>query len=316
MPRRTYRSRTRSRVVVPTILCVTMIAAFVPAATAVPPPRQRGVFDSIASPKENLNRAVVLGFYAALNRGDLGHLDRVVRPDLVQHYPAIADGRSAFRAYHAELRKQNPNLRFTVKRTIAQNDLVVVHSHFVGKPGDAGVAKVNLFRLDRGMIAEHWELNEAVRPQGIGNDMFSTLSSPRTSQSLPFATDTESARLGRAAFDEIVNQPDDDLRLKALDRYIGDNTYYQHFPDVPNGTEALQQFLHAAYAAQPDYRANVKTVVAEGDLVAVFVHLEKLFDMENGVGADLYRVRDGKLLEHWAVIEPTPPTSANPNPMY
>ncbi|MEU7475012.1 nuclear transport factor 2 family protein [Lentzea sp. NPDC042327] len=300
----------------PVILSVTVIAAFNPAVTAAPTQHRQGAFESIATPKERANRAVVLGLYSALNRGDLGHLDRVVRPDLVQHYPAIADGRAAFRAYHAGLRNQNPNLRFTVKRTIAQNDLVVVHSHFAGKPGDAGVAKINLFRLDRGRIAEHWEVNEAVRPVSIGNDMFSTLSSPKISQSLPFATDAESERLGRAAFSEIVNQPDDELRLRALDRYIGDNTYYQHFPDVPNGTEALQQFLHAAYAAQPDYRANVKTVVAEGDLVAVFVHLEKLFDMENGVGVDLYRVRGGKLLEHWAVLQPIPPTSANPNTMY
>ncbi|WP_176959735.1 nuclear transport factor 2 family protein [Lentzea jiangxiensis] len=300
----------------PLILSATMIAALSPAVTAAPTHHPQGAFESIASPKERANRAVVLGFYSALNRGDLGHLDRVVRPDLVQHYPAIANGRAAFREYHAGLRNQNPDLRFTVKRTIAQNDLVVAHSHFVGKAGDAGVAKINLFRLDKGRIAEHWEVNEAVRPAGTGNDMFSTLSSPRISKSLPFATDAESEHVARAAFAEIVNQPDDELRLQALDRYIGDNTYYQHFPNVPNGTGALQQFIHDAFAARPDYRANVKTVVAEGDLVAVFVHLENLFDMDNGVGADLYRVRDGKLLEHWVVIEPTPPTSANPNTMY
>ncbi|RSN07169.1 hypothetical protein DMC63_35950 [Streptomyces sp. WAC 05977] len=316
MSKRTYRSRSYSRVVMSLIFSVTMIAALSPSATAAPRHPLPNAFESIATPQERANRAVVLGFYTALNRGDLGYLDKMVRPDLVQHYPTIANGRSAFRAYHAGLRSQNPDLRFIVKRTIAQNDLVVVHSHFVGKAGDAGIAKVNLFRLDRGKIAEHWEFNEAVQPRGIGNDMFSTLSSPRISKSLPFATDAESERVGRAAFAEIVNQPDDELRLQALDRYIGDNTYYQHFPNVPNGTEALQQFLHDAYAAQPDYRANVKTVVAEGDLVAVFEHLEKLFDMENGVGADLYRVRDGKLLEHWAVIEPIPPTSANPNTMY
>ncbi|QKV74050.1 nuclear transport factor 2 family protein [Amycolatopsis sp. Hca4] len=301
---------------VPFILSVAMIAAFGPAATAAPRHHQPSAFESVASPKEQANRAVVLSFYAALNRGNLGYFDQVVRPDLVQHYPAIADGRSAFRAYHAALRKQNPDLRFVVERTIAQNDLVVVHSHFTGKPGDAGIAKVNLFRLDRGRIAEHWELNQAVQPAATGNDMFSTLSSPRIARSLPLSTDAESARVGRAAFAEIVNQPDDALRLRALNRYIGNNTYYQHFPNVPNGPEALQQFVHNAFAAQPEYRADVKTVVAEGDLVAVFEHLVKLFDMEDGVGADLFRVRDGKLLEHWVVIEPTPPTSANPHPMY
>jgi predicted SnoaL-like aldol condensation-catalyzing enzyme len=303
-------------VVTAIILSIAMIPTFAPAAASAPRQHQQTSHGSSSFIKEAMNRTIVLGFFDALNRGNLGQLDKVVRPDLIQHYPAIADGRAAFRQYHAGLRDRNPNLRFSVERTIAQGDLVVAHSHFVPKAGDMGIAKVNVFRMSNGKIAEHWEVNEAVQPQGTGNDMFSTLSSPRISRPLPLSTEAASERVGRAAFAEIINQPNDEIRLEALERYIGDNTYYQHFPNVPNGKAGLQQFVHDAFAAQPEYRANVKTVVAEGDLVAVTVHLEKLFDIENSVSIDLFRVRNGKLLEHWASREEIPATSANPHTMY
>ncbi|ANN16006.1 hypothetical protein SD37_10380 [Amycolatopsis orientalis] len=295
------------------ILSIAMVPAFATAAASAPRQHQQG---SSTSFKEAMNRTIILGFFAALNRGNLGHLDKIVRPDLIQHYPKIADGRAAFRQYHAGLRDRNPDLRFSVKRTVAQGDLVVAHSHFVSKAGDPGISKVNVFRLSDGKIAEHWEANEAVRPPGIGNDMFSTLSSPRISRPLPLATDAESERAGRAAFAEIINQPNDEIRRQALDRLIGDNTYYQHYPNVPNGKAALDQFIHDAFAVQPEYRANVKIVVAEHDLVALIVHIEKLFDIENSVSFDLLRVRDGKLVEHWATGEEIPATSANPHTMY
>ncbi|KZB86504.1 nuclear transport factor 2 family protein [Amycolatopsis regifaucium] len=298
------------------IISIAMIPALAPSAVAAPGQRHQPSHGPITTLEEAMNRGIVLGFFDALNRGNLDHLDKVVRADLIQHYPAIADGRADFRRYHADLRDRHPNLRFSVKRTMAQGDLVVAHSHFLPKAGDMGIAKVNVFRLSNGKIAEHWEVNEAVQPQGIGNDMFSTLSSPRISWPLPLSTEDASERVGRAAFAEIINQPNDEIRLEALDRYIGDNTYYQHFPNVPNGKAALQQFVHDAFVAQPEYRANVKTVVAEGDLVAVVVHLEKLFDIENSVSIDLFRVRNGKLLEHWASRENIPATSANPHTMY
>jgi predicted SnoaL-like aldol condensation-catalyzing enzyme len=311
-----HRSRSHLRTILAITLSVAMMPAFTSTAAAAPAPPRQTSHGSLTTVKESVNRGIVLGFFEALNRGNFDYLDKTVRPDLVQHYPEVADGRAAFRKYHMDLRKQNPASRFSVKRTMAQNDLVVVHSHFVPKAGDLGVAKINLFRLDRGKIAEHWEVNEAVRPQGIGNDMFSTLSSPRISWPLPLSTDAASERVGRAAFAEIINQPNDEIRLGALERYIGDNTYFQHFPDVPNGSAGLQQFVHDAFVAQPEYLANVKTVVADGDLVAVVVHLEKLFNIENSVSIDLFRVRNGKLLEHWASAQPIPATSANPHTMY
>lgn len=306
-----------SRILIATVTVISMAPALATPAVAAPQQGQTATYGPSNTAREAMNKGVILGLFEALNRNNLNQLTTIVHPNLIQHYPEIADGEVAYRKYHEGLRTQFPQLRFNVERMIAQNDLVMTHSHFVEKPGELGIAKMNLFKIQHGKITEHWEVNQAVPPpSNVGNDMFSTLSSPQVSRPLPLSTEKASERVGRAIFAEAINQPDDNLRLKAIKRYIGNNAYFQHFPGVPNGPESLQQFVHDAFAVQPGYLADVKTVVAEGDLVVLVVHLTKLFDIEDGVAFDILRVRGGQLLEHWSVTQPTPAVSANPHTMY
>jgi predicted SnoaL-like aldol condensation-catalyzing enzyme len=64
-------------------------------------------------------------------------------------------------------------LRFDFKRLVAEGDLVAVHSHLVRKPGDRGMAVMDIFRLENGKIAEHWNvLQEIPESPANNNTMF------------------------------------------------------------------------------------------------------------------------------------------------
>ena len=85
--------------------------------------------------------------------------------------------------------------------------------------------------------------------------------------------------------------------------------YVQHNPQVDNGLAAMQAFFAAAGAVD----VEVHRTIAEGDLVAVHLH----FNTWNTAVVDIFRLNDeGKIVEHWDVLQPIPDTTANGNDMF
>jgi len=96
------------------------------------------------------------------NQGDTSAAERLIAENLIQHNPNLADGRQALVDFISGTRGQLPDLHFEVRRTAAEGDLVFAHSLFQPAPGQAGLAVIDVFRIQDGVIAEHWDLNEAV----------------------------------------------------------------------------------------------------------------------------------------------------------
>ncbi|MER7692726.1 nuclear transport factor 2 family protein [Streptomyces sp. NPDC097610] len=94
----------------------------------------------------------------------------VRRRTLAANIPdGLAGVKAALGAYFAQF----PQLRITPKRIIAEGDLVAVHSHTVNVPGERGQAVVDLFRVRRGRIVEHWDaVQDAPETSANGNTMF------------------------------------------------------------------------------------------------------------------------------------------------
>ena len=102
---------------------------------------------------------------------------------------------------------------------------------------------------------------------------------------------------------------------EALAKYVGDR-YIQHNPLAPNGTEALINFMEPYFAKNPTARSEIKRAVAEGDLVWLHVHA-KSSETDRGLAVvDNFRVENGKVVEHWDVVQPIPEKSANENTMF
>jgi predicted SnoaL-like aldol condensation-catalyzing enzyme len=90
----------------------------------------------------------------------------------IQHNPQGKDGRDTFINGFAKYVEKG-TLRCTIKRTIAQDDLVAVHNHCVDNPADPkdrGTAYVDIFRVQGGKIVEHWDVGQPVPEKSANNN--------------------------------------------------------------------------------------------------------------------------------------------------
>jgi predicted SnoaL-like aldol condensation-catalyzing enzyme len=122
------------------------------------------------------NTAVVLAFLdTVFNKHEVEQAFKLyVAPVYRQHNPMIADGNAAaMQALTHYTHELYPELRQEVKRTVAQGDLVAVHSryykHVSDRDGGQGQAAVDIFRLEHGKIVEHWDVMQDI-PAKSAND--------------------------------------------------------------------------------------------------------------------------------------------------
>lgn len=103
--------------------------------------------------------------------------------------------------------------------------------------------------------------------------------------------------------------------VEAAKTYIGDH-YIQHHPGVPNGAEAFYRYFESFFKEHPQYRVEIKRVIAEGDLVVLHLHGRK-DDQDRGRAiVDIFRLKNRKIVEHWDVIQDVPEKTGNSNTMF
>jgi predicted SnoaL-like aldol condensation-catalyzing enzyme len=106
------------------------------------------------------------------------------------------------------------------------------------------------------------------------------------------------------------HEPDD-----AVAKYVG-SQYIQHNPDTPDGPAAFAESTKKLIAKCPDVSVEIKRVIAEGNLVVTH-DLVRLAPGDRGLaGIDIFRLEDGRIVEHWDTRQPVPEKMANSNTMF
>ena len=241
----------------------------------------------MASGRKDQIRALLKG----IETGDAEAV-AVVNPDrYVQHNPQTHEGSEGLAALFKRLSQTSP--RVNVVRAFEDGDFVFGHAEYEFASSKIGF---EVFRFEDDLVVEHWDnIQQRQGPNGSGHSM---VDGPTD------ATDhhlTESNR-------ELVRSFVDDVligrRLEHLERYVSDELLVQHSPSICDGLSAVRAALREP--AAPEY-GRLHRVLAEGSFVLAVS--EGSLGRVHSSFYDLFRVAEGRLVEHWDTIEAIPPRS-------
>ena len=109
------------------------------------------------------NKRVVAAFHeAGLNQKDFPAASRYLGQRYVQHNPNASDGREGSADFIRYLRSTYPDAHSSIRQAVAEDDYVILHVLAHLRPGDRGNAIIDIFRLERGRIVEHWDVKQPI----------------------------------------------------------------------------------------------------------------------------------------------------------
>lgn len=102
----------------------------------------------------------------------------------------------------------------------------------------------------------------------------------------------------------------------AAEQFFGDENYKQHNPEAPDGAEGFVGAISGLFEAFPDFSIDLKRVIVEDDLAVFHFHRKLTKDELGAAVVDIFRVSNGKIVEHWDVVQNVPEKPANDNTMF
>lgn len=213
-----------------------------------------------------------------------------------QHSTGVADGAEGFIAFFEPFIAKNPKRDFDIVRVLQEDRYVFVQCYQNINDREAEWLTTDFFDSDaNGRIIEHWDV---IAPIKAANP------SGRTQIDGPTeVVDHDKTQANKALVIAFINSCLIQRDLSRAADFINAEEYLQHNSDVGDGLDAFVAFYRAEDC--PMAYQDCFMVVAEGNFVATLNRAT--WDGQDLCQVDLFRVEDGKIVEHWDNSEPVPP---------
>lgn len=255
--------------------------------------------DKIEEKMEVSNKEKVIALLKSIETGATEPIAYINPRQYVQHNQAVGDGLAGFGA----LLQQLPAGSATVNtvRVFEDGDYVIAHTDYNFFGPKIGI---DIFRFEAGLIVEHWDnLQEKVTETASGR---SQIDGPTEicNQTLTAVNKT------------LVKHFVEDVLMGAhpekITDYISTEKYDQHNPAVKDGLDGLGEALGAlAAAGMPMVYEKNHAIFGEGNFVVAVS--EGIFMKKKVAFYDIFRIEDGKIVEHWDTVEPILPEAEAKN---
>ncbi|SPH21061.1 hypothetical protein ASD8599_01802 [Ascidiaceihabitans donghaensis] len=252
------------------------------------------------SPKE-----IVLDAVAAIFINfDPSAAEKLLAPDYIQHNPAVPTGAAPLLGLIPDLKESG--FEVETHRVIAEGNMVVMHTTYTNAQafGADTLVGFDVFRVENGKVAEHWDnLTPITTPNPSGH----TQTDGPTD-----VTDLDKTAKNKALVTDFVETILKNGDVERITDFLSTETYIQHNSNIADGLDGLGAALSgmAEQGIQMVY-TDVHFVVSEGNFV--LTASEGFFGETPTAFYDLFRVADGKIVEHWDVISDIPTEMAHDN---
>jgi len=248
-----------------------------------------GYAEETASPSK---KQQVVDLLKAIETGAPAPVAVINPKKYIQHNLGAADGLSGFGQLLSALPKGSAKVN-TI-RVFQDGDFVFAHTDYDFFGPKIGF---DVFRFEDGLIVEHWDnLQTTAGPNASGRSM---IDGPTKVEDVGKTEANKS--IARSFVDDILVNG----RFETLTKYIDGDNYAQHNPQIEDGLSGLGKAVKAMAAAGVTMKYNkIHLVLGEGNFVLIASEGE--FAGKHTSFYDLFRLKNGKIVEHWDTIEQIP----------
>jgi predicted SnoaL-like aldol condensation-catalyzing enzyme len=235
---------------------------------------------------------------------DATGIKQYFKEDYIQHNPHVPTGIAPVIGFLPVLKKSNTS--YTTHRLLQDGEFIIFHNsyHNAEALGAKEIVAFDIWRMEDGKVAEHWDnITPKVETTASGR---SQVDGPTT------ITDLDKTEKNKAVVKNFVNDVLFGLAPEKITSYVSTEQYDQHNPMVKDGLKGLDEAITYLSSQNNMFQyKKVHKILGEGNFILTIS--EGMWSGKPQAFYDLFRLKEGKIVEHWDVIQEIPAEMAHDN---